>query len=43
MPTPENHWSREPGRWEAQLAPEAWAYVPRIQAPAVSPDGEKVA
>lgn len=43
MPTPENHWSREPGRWEAQLTPEAWAYIPRVQAPVVSPDGKKVA
>lgn len=37
------HWSNEPGRWQATLAPEAWATIPRIQAPALSPDGTKVA
>lgn len=37
------HWSEEPGRWKATLSPEAWALIPRIQAPAVSPDGTKVA
>jgi Tol biopolymer transport system component len=43
MPTRAEHWSKEPGRWEATLAPEAWATIPRIQAPVLSPDGSKVA
>ena len=41
MPTGAQHWSKEPGRWEASLAPEAWATIPRIQAPLVSPDGAR--
>ena len=41
--TDNSHWSNEPGRWTATLKPEAWATVPRIQAPSVSPDGSRVA
>ena len=37
------HWSNEPGRWTASLQPEAWATIPRIQAPSVSADGTQVA
>ncbi|MEZ4524051.1 MAG: S9 family peptidase [Thermomicrobiales bacterium] len=37
------HWSNEPGRWTATLKPEAWATIPRIQAPSLSPDSSKVA
>lgn len=43
MPTGAQHWSKEPGRWEASLAPEAWATIPRIQAPLASPAGTRVA
>ncbi len=41
--TGNDHWSNEPGRWKATLTPEAWATIPRIQAPSLSPDGTKVA
>ncbi|MFW6075734.1 MAG: S9 family peptidase, partial [Chloroflexota bacterium] len=41
--TEQRHWSKEPGRWEPDIAPESWAYIPRIQAPAISPDGTKAA
>ncbi|HUG15128.1 MAG TPA: hypothetical protein VMM78_08915, partial [Thermomicrobiales bacterium] len=37
------HWSNEPGRWNATLAPEAWATIPTISTPRVSPDGRRVA
>lgn len=43
MGTAKDHWSREPGRWEATLAPEAWATIPVIATPKVSPDGTKIA
>jgi dipeptidyl aminopeptidase/acylaminoacyl peptidase len=43
MPTTRDHWSNEPGRWPATLAPEAWATIPVISTPRVSPDGRKVA
>ena len=43
MTAEQTHWSNEPGRWKAGLSPEAWATIPRIQAPAVSPDGRLVA
>lgn len=43
MPTRNDHWSREPGRWEATLQPEAWATIPTIATPRVSPDGRKIA
>ncbi|CAN5509531.1 prolyl oligopeptidase family serine peptidase [soil metagenome] len=41
--TDETHWSNEPGRWNAELRPEAWATIPRIQAPTLSPDASKIA
>jgi dipeptidyl aminopeptidase/acylaminoacyl peptidase len=43
MPTANTHWSREPGRWEAQLQPEDWATIPTIATPKPSPDGRKIA
>jgi dipeptidyl aminopeptidase/acylaminoacyl peptidase len=43
MPTTHDHWSREPGRWEATLAPEAWATIPMIATPRPSPDGRRIA
>lgn len=43
MPTRNDHWSREPGRWEAILQPEAWATIPTIATPRPSPDGGKIA
>ncbi len=43
MPTRNDHWSREPGRWEATLQPEAWATIPTIATPRPSPDGRKIA
>ncbi len=43
MPTGAEHWSREPGRWEAPLSPEAYATVPTIATPRPSPDGQRVA
>ena len=43
MPTGAEHWSREPGRWEAPLAPEAYATVPTIATPRPSPDGQWIA
>lgn len=43
MPTRNDHWSREPGRWEATLQPEAWATIPTIATPRPSPDGRTIA
>lgn len=43
MSTPAGHWSKEPGRWEPELTPEAWAYIPRVSVPVVSPDRRSVA
>src|SRR5205807_1211180 len=43
MPTATEHWSREPGRWEPALSPEAYATVPTITTPRPSPDGRRVA
>ncbi len=37
MPTRNDHWSREPGRWEAALQPEAWATIPTIATPRPAP------
>lgn len=41
--TREDHWSREPGRWQPTLTPEGWALIPRVQTPVLSPDGQRVA
>ena len=43
MPTAADHWSKEPGRWEPALSPEAYATVPTITTPRPSPDGRRVA
>lgn len=43
MPTAADHWSKEPGRWEPALSPEAYATVPTITTPRPSPDGTRVA
>lgn len=43
MPTASDHWSNEPGRWQAPLSPEAYAMVPTISTPRPSPDGTQVA
>ena len=43
MSTPANHWSNEPGRWQADLTPEAYALIPRISVPRISPDRQKIA
>jgi dipeptidyl aminopeptidase/acylaminoacyl peptidase len=43
MPTRNDHWSREPGRWETSLQPEAWATIPTIGTPRPSPDGRTIA
>src|SRR4051794_37691229 len=43
MPTAADHWSKEPGRWEPALSPEAYATVPTITTPRPSPDGARVA
>ncbi|RIK36040.1 MAG: hypothetical protein DCC58_19775, partial [Chloroflexi bacterium] len=43
MGTAKEHWSREPGRWEATLMPEAWATIPVIATPKVSPDRTRIA
>jgi dipeptidyl aminopeptidase/acylaminoacyl peptidase len=39
----ERHWSREPGRWETQFTPAAYAMIPTIATPRPSPDGRLVA
>ena len=39
----ERHWSREPGRWETQFTPAAYAMIPTITTPRPSPDGRFVA
>jgi dipeptidyl aminopeptidase/acylaminoacyl peptidase len=39
----ERHWSREPGRWEPQFTPAAYAMIPTITTPRPSPDGRFVA
>ncbi len=38
MSTSTDHWSREPGRWDARLSPETYATIPRISVPSLSPD-----
>ncbi len=38
-----DHWSTEPGRWDAELAPEAYATIPRISVPRLSPDRKLIA
>ncbi|HEU5422896.1 MAG TPA: S9 family peptidase [Nitrolancea sp.] len=43
MPTSNEHWSREPGRWETALSPVAYAMVPSISTPCPAPDGRRVA
>jgi dipeptidyl aminopeptidase/acylaminoacyl peptidase len=43
MTTPTDHWSNEPGRWEATLTPEAYALIARISIPKLSPDRRQVA
>jgi dipeptidyl aminopeptidase/acylaminoacyl peptidase len=43
MPTTAEHWSREPGRWQAVLSPEAYATVPTVTTPRPSPDGTRIA
>ncbi|CAA9590025.1 MAG: tolB protein precursor, periplasmic protein involved in the tonb-independent uptake of group A colicins [uncultured Thermomicrobiales bacterium] len=43
MPTAADHWSREPGRWQAALSPEAYATVPTLATPRPSPGGTRVA
>ncbi|HET7037242.1 MAG TPA: hypothetical protein VFI42_16270, partial [Thermomicrobiaceae bacterium] len=43
MPTTNEHWSREPGRWEPALSPVAYAMVPSISTPCPAPDGRSVA
>ena len=43
MSTATDHWSNEPGRWEATLTPEAYALIARISVPKLSPDRSTVA
>lgn len=38
-----DHWSREPGRWDSAMSPEAYAIIPTISTPRPSPDGKRVA
>lgn len=43
MPTAAEHWSKEPGRWESPLSPEAYAMSPTVTTPRPAPDGRRVA